>query len=243
MLIKKLNLDEYKRIVVVPDLHGNFDILEAFMIEFGFNEDDFIISLGDLIDRGIQNIECLSFFIHTQNAIGVIGNHEKMAYDSMVSNSPTGRALWYSNGGYWSAKYNELYIKGIIKSYFEISPYVLEVKFNKEKYVFCHAELPCDNLKDIENSNEFKNKLIWSRGQLKNDKCINKIKDVKASFHGHTIVEDTVNFKNRFWLDCGAYRADFDSSNFLNVMVINKNQSVDNVKVFFDEITNKYCIQ
>ena len=59
--------------------------------EIGFNENDYLYVLGDVIDRGSANdmLEFLRFIIKTPNAILLMGNHEQMTLKNarLIENS------------------------------------------------------------------------------------------------------------------------------------------------------------
>ena len=66
-------------IYVTSDLHGYS--LEKFkkMLDFvGFNENDFLYILGDVIDRGTDGIRILKWLMAQPNAQLILGNHEAM---------------------------------------------------------------------------------------------------------------------------------------------------------------------
>ncbi|EHH0326059.1 serine/threonine protein phosphatase, partial [Salmonella enterica] len=50
----------FRKIWVAGDLHGCYSNLIHRLDEVGFSaETDLLISVGDLIDRGTENVECL----------------------------------------------------------------------------------------------------------------------------------------------------------------------------------------
>lgn len=64
------------RTIVVGDIHGCFDELQTLLKRVNFHEKDELISVGDLVDRGPQPKEVVSFFMNTANANAIMGNHE-----------------------------------------------------------------------------------------------------------------------------------------------------------------------
>lgn len=64
------------RTIVVGDIHGCFEELQTLLSQINFQEKDELISIGDLVDRGPNPREVVSFFMDTPNARAIMGNHE-----------------------------------------------------------------------------------------------------------------------------------------------------------------------
>ena len=77
--VKKINLNQYKKIHHLGDIQGCFDPLQKYF-ENGFKEDEYYIFVGDYLDRGIQNAQVMQFIlntlIHLPNVTLLWGNHE-----------------------------------------------------------------------------------------------------------------------------------------------------------------------
>ena len=76
--ILTINTNQTNHIYVVGDLHGCYSLLmqELQNIHFDF-QNDLLICTGDLIDRGNENLECISLLDQTW-FLTVRGNHEEM---------------------------------------------------------------------------------------------------------------------------------------------------------------------
>lgn len=89
-----------KPLVVFADIHGNFDKVKKILTQIP--EDCHLCSVGDTIDRGIQNREVMDFIIDN-NIDSVKGNHESEMEKEMVKvldgTSVLEDSLWLSNGG------------------------------------------------------------------------------------------------------------------------------------------------
>jgi len=74
---RTLNLDKYKEVIVISDIHGCYDLLAS---TYDFNDETkFFVFLGDYVDRGIQNKEVLDFVfehMNKKNFVFLEGNHE-----------------------------------------------------------------------------------------------------------------------------------------------------------------------
>ena len=65
------------RTIVIGDIHGCRDELQALLDLVAPNADDTIIALGDIVDRGPDSPAVADFFRSTPNARSVRGNHER----------------------------------------------------------------------------------------------------------------------------------------------------------------------
>ena len=68
----------FSSVYIIGDLHGSYSLLmqELKTINFDFHN-DLLICTGDLIDRGTENLECISLLEQPWFAT-VRGNHEEM---------------------------------------------------------------------------------------------------------------------------------------------------------------------
>ena len=105
------------RDLVVGDVHGHFATLRHALAELEVGRGDRLFSIGDLVDRGPHSCEALSWMAGGPPGPGdgpavrfdlvVRGNHEQLMLDALASAPdyeplwPTGRDLWYDNGGSW----------------------------------------------------------------------------------------------------------------------------------------------
>jgi predicted phosphodiesterase len=64
------------RTIVVGDIHGCDDELEDMLTMVGFNDDDRLVSVGDLITKGPKSREVLERFMREPQFSAVIGNHD-----------------------------------------------------------------------------------------------------------------------------------------------------------------------
>ena len=63
--------------LVVGDIHGCYGEFLNLLEKCGLSEDDEIIALGDIVDRGPDTPRLLEFFSSHQNVRSVMGNHER----------------------------------------------------------------------------------------------------------------------------------------------------------------------
>ena len=90
----------------ISDIHGCFDELQELLSLIGFSDSDELYILGDLIDRGPKNDECIKWITSTgDNVHYILGNHEQMmswTFEGQWSKFKTHRdskEAWFRNGG------------------------------------------------------------------------------------------------------------------------------------------------
>lgn len=63
---------------VMGDIHGNYRALKQCLERSNFNnEEDTLIQLGDVVDRGIESYECVEELLTIKNLITIKGNHDE----------------------------------------------------------------------------------------------------------------------------------------------------------------------
>lgn len=101
-LLKRLPPNQLGRDFVIGDLHGAISCLDRLLEGLQFDtERDRLISVGDLVDRGPESLQCLELlnepWFHC-----VLSNHEQMMLHAFEGGY-TGTA-WLANGGEWGIK-------------------------------------------------------------------------------------------------------------------------------------------
>ena len=95
--MRQVDFSGYDKIVHVGDIHGCYTALMEYFKD-GLDDNTMYIFVGDLIDRGIENVEVVNWFtqiINKKNVLVLEGNHE--------------RWLWiYAHGGVGKSKEFEL---------------------------------------------------------------------------------------------------------------------------------------
>ncbi|WNN42814.1 metallophosphoesterase [Winslowiella toletana] len=196
--------NEYRKIFVVGDLHGSFEKLLTRLSEINFDpHHDLLVSVGDLIDRGNKNIECLEL-IREPWFKAVKGNHEQMAIEAVSGH--TNGSLWFQNGGewYWHLDPDEkIRAKGLIQ-YASTLPLVIEVQTGNEKIVVAHADYPSQ-------SYEFgkvldPKEIMWSRERFSRivDGEGSQIDGADQFYFGHTPIKKKAKAWNQNYIDTGA---------------------------------------
>ncbi|MBD2664888.1 metallophosphoesterase [Richelia sinica FACHB-800] len=65
------------RTIVVGDIHGCYEELRQLIAKAEIREDDCLISLGDIVDRGVDSVKVYDFLKNRPNTIVIMGNHER----------------------------------------------------------------------------------------------------------------------------------------------------------------------
>lgn len=202
-----IDITDRRNIYFVGDLHGDWKALSFFLKSVGFTYRDVIISVGDLIDRGEQNLEVVNFFLHTENAYAVLGNHEDMAIQGLVHGDSQWAMCWIQNGGEWHLNYPHGMLEGLLREMEAKMPHCLTFRFENTTFGVTHAECPTENWEDyVQRAGKYypdDKKAIWGRRCIKGDGWKN-ISAVDYTIHGHSVRSHVTAIGNQRWIDTGS---------------------------------------
>lgn len=86
---------------VMGDIHGMYKAFQQCLERSGFNEEeDTLIQLGDVVDRGPQTFEVVERLLSLKHLISIRGNHDEWFYEWLK----TGKHPGMSQGGAASVK-------------------------------------------------------------------------------------------------------------------------------------------
>lgn len=144
---------------VIGDIHGEADRFHAMLEKIHFSEEDTLLLLGDVIDRGPDGIALLLEIMEMPNVIMLLGNHEYMMLQ-YLSPSATGTEIrrWNRNG---NAPTLAAYLKQKAKvqhrilSYLRGLPTHLELQINGKWFYLVHG-FPGENVHDE----------VWQRPEI-----------------------------------------------------------------------------
>ncbi|EIE5165672.1 metallophosphoesterase, partial [Escherichia coli] len=163
---ERIDGSKYRNIWVVGDLHGCYTNLMNKLDTIGFDtKKDLLISVGDLVDRGTENVECLELITFPWFR-AVRGNHEQMMIDGLSERGNVNH--WLLNGGGWffNLDYDkEILAKALAHKADEL-PLIIELVSKDKKYVICHADYPCNEYefgKPVDHQ-----QVIWNRERISN---------------------------------------------------------------------------
>ena len=120
---------------MVGDLHGCYSLLmqELQNIHFDF-QNDVLICTGDLVDRGAENLVCISLLDEAW-FYTVRGNHEEMCIKS--AHDPKIKEIHARNGGEWFYQLSQIQRLEIIERFKQL-PLVIEVQLKNKKIGVVH---------------------------------------------------------------------------------------------------------
>lgn len=196
----------------VSDIHGHYTILMKLLERIKFSDSDKLLILGDLCDRGYENLAVLDFVMNnSKNVECLMGNHDEFLRDWLNPLSTYNTDLWAYNGG--DGTLSELL--GVPESKREdIKRFINSLKYYKiiGTNVFVHAGTlgPHSRAQSIEGYMRAQNKhdLVWAR-RKKAPESFNNCKFPVTFYCGHTptiyMVYDykIVRKGNTVFIDCG----------------------------------------
>ena len=89
------------RRLAIGDIHGNYKGMMQVLDRAGFDRDkDMLIGIGDYVDGLPDTFKVLEYLSFLPNFTGVIGNHDKWAYDWLYTGERRKQiSLWINQGG------------------------------------------------------------------------------------------------------------------------------------------------
>lgn len=163
-LYSRIDGSGYRNIWVVGDLHGCYTRLMSELHRVDFDPaQDLLISVGDLIDRGTENVECLEL-LQMPWFRSVMGNHERLMIDAL---SPDGNVNnWLMNGGQWFFMLDadqEILARALVELVRRL-PYIIELNTGHETIVIAHADYPGGEYQFGKDVSLFD--VVWSRSRV-----------------------------------------------------------------------------
>ena len=162
--------ENYRRVLVIGDMHGNFDrLLSVFRKTKWNNDEDFLILLGDYVDRGPDNMRCLRWAMEMsqkKNVVALRGNHEEMMLAYYLSDQYAD--IWLPNGGNKTKRDLDEWRKKepdalkIALTFIAERPYFHKMTLKGEEYIFCHAGLKPDTPFEEQTTED----LLWIRDEF-----------------------------------------------------------------------------
>lgn len=204
--IQKFEKNIYGRDFVVGDIHGDFKKLYKKLLELNFDFDnDRLFSVGDLIDRGPESIDVLTWLTYKW-FFPIFGNHEIMVYE--YHNKIDWQTDYIKHGGKWfiDLNYDD---KLLVLSELSKLPIGFEIETINGKFGIVHAEVPCSDWIEFKlNLADHASNAIWSFDKShRRIKGWNKfnISNIDYVIHGHHTIETPLLIENVFQIDTNKY--------------------------------------
>ena len=209
-LVKIWDKEIKGKLWAVGDIHGCYNLLMTRLKEIGFDfENDLLVAVGDLVDRGTQNIECIEL-LSKPWFTSVRGNHEDLCIGGLHNESY--KRCHVANGGEWFYMLDGQAMYNIAKTFASL-PVVLEVNHNGKKYGFVHGHIEQNNWDEFKETftqepTAFRDPselAMWGRERLNDEnQQYTHVSGVDAVIMGHTVTQKPCKRDNCYWIDTGA---------------------------------------
>ena len=173
---------------VMSDIHGDLDKYRSIMDQINLKDTDHLYVLGDVIDRYPYGLDILYELRDMPNVTVLLGNHEKMCYEAMVSeNDSKTLPTWIKNGG--QVTLNALFrmdkaeIEEIM-DYIKKMPLTASVTINDQEYLLLHSCPP-----HLYNGKTLTKEAVWDFSLWTRVEPEDKMPDGRIFIFGHTPTE------------------------------------------------------
>ena len=217
--IEKIDENDYNRIFIMSDIHGQYDLFLKMLDKIKLKREDLLVIIGDICDRGKKSYEiymkCMKMRKLGYNLKFILGNHEDMLLEDLENDYPIRYETEYSvfrNSKYFENKdmkdwHEENFLEEIewLVKWLKNCPLIISGNEN----IFVHAGL---DLKKVLEKQE-KETVLWTREEfwLMENVELEEYKG-KNIYFGHTpningrISKKTDRIKG---IDCGAFFTHF----------------------------------
>ena len=181
---------------VIGDIHGCYDEFIELTKQIGITDDDWIISLGDIVDRGAKSVELFEYFKKRKNSVVLMGNHERKHLNGILSYSQEIVKVQFQD------KYNEFleWLKTLPYFYETESAIIVHAFFEHDKKL--HEQKEEVLAGTTSGSRYLENK--YGEGKYWSD----FYQGEKPIIYGHHVVGKEPKIKNRtYGIDTGACHA------------------------------------
>ena len=163
----------YRRIFALGDIHGRFDRLSSVFNKINFDpQQDFMVLLGDYVDRGTENLHCLQWAMkmsENKNVVALRGNHEQMMLFFYLRGDLQS-TIWLPNGGNRTKYEMDAWIKNdpdFLKKALQFiadRPLYHQMFVDGKEYIFVHAGLK----PGVPLAEQKEDALLWIREEFYN---------------------------------------------------------------------------
>lgn len=165
---------------VMSDIHGNYNKYIEMLELINFKKKDTLYILGDIIDRGNQNIAMLRDVMLRENVVMLMGNHEDMMIEAKKPFGFIDKNTWYYNGGdKTDEEFSNLNIdeQQEILNYISKLPVKVEIKVGGIEFILVHGSYKSThyNFFKDKTARQYKEDLMWNRIKVYEEGIAEKI--------------------------------------------------------------------
>ncbi len=199
------------RLFAIGDVHGCLGALQVLLTQIQFDSQvDQVIFLGDLADRGKQNLETFDFVLDKPYFHLVAGNHEDLlvaAYSDNVQVPKEMLDYWHSDDGNWTQSVDDKTLQNIITRLGQQAYFIFEAQTNTGKtFGLTHAGYDDARWFNPNNNYDYSyfRKLMWSRQRAESiGHGLEPVSGIDYTVHGHTIFREPMLDGNAIFIDTG----------------------------------------
>ena len=249
--IEKINENDYNKIFVISDLHGQYDLFLKLLEKINLKREDLLVIMGDICDRGEKSYEiymkCMKMMKLGYNLKFILGNHEDMLLEDLENDYPLRYETEFSiyrNSKYFNKKsmeewYEENFFKEIkwLVKWLKNCPLVISGNEN----IFVHAGL------DLQTKLEKQERetILWTREEfwIDEESVLEEYRS-KNIYFGHTPnINGRISEKtDKIWdIDCGAF-----FTHFLGCVEVKSKEKIyvfENEFIQFSEVSRKVFLE
>ena len=206
---KRFSKNDKGRDFVVGDIHGCLEQLNAELDRVEFDkENDRLFSVGDLVDRGPDNLECLQL-VYEPWFFTVMGNHEDMMFEVCGGDGRVDPRLWFQNGGFWSTSTDHQLLADALNVADGKMALTFTIETEFGNIGISHAQPPCRDWAKCEAEDLDQHEVmtaIWARSLIEmGDDYDWKCENIDLTIHGHTPVLEHRRVGNALFIDTGSF--------------------------------------
>ena len=249
--IEKINENDYNKIFVISDLHGQYDLFLKLLEKINLKREDLLVIMGDICDRGEKSYEiymkCMKMMKLGYNLKFILGNHEDMLLEDLENDYPLRYETEFSiyrNSKYFNKKsmeewYEENFFKEIkwLVKWLRNCPLVI----SGNESIFVHAGL------DLQTKLEKQERetVLWTREEfwIDEESVLEEYRS-KNIYFGHTPnINGRISEKtDKIWdIDCGAF-----FTHFLGCVEVKSKEKIyvfENEFIQFSEVSRKVFLE
>ena len=249
--IEKINENDYNRIFVMSDIHGQYDLFLKMLDKIKLKREDLLVIIGDICDRGKKSYEiymkCMKMIKLGYNLKFILGNHEDMLLEDLENDYPIRYETEYSvfrNSKYFENKdmkdwHEENFLEEIewLVKWLKNCPLIISGNEN----IFVHAGLDLNKVLEKQE----KETVLWTREEfwLMENVELEEYKG-KNIYFGHTpnlngrVSKRTDRIKG---IDCGAF-----FTHFLGCIEVKSQEEIyvyEDEFIQFSEVSGKVFLE